>query len=631
MFIIKIIEELKEYCEQEKPIGALLLTGEWGCGKTHLIKNELNNELKDSHILIIVSLFGMNSVEDIKTDIKRKWLFAHLGSKQQEKIDLDKLGKCTASVKTIFEKLTNYLPGPVKPIMNGVFSLNFLDFVNVESMIGNKRVVLIFDDFERSNVSLNNLLGCINDYNENQNISTIIVANEEKINSNDNHIEYQVIKEKIIRRTVSYKPDSVSIVNSIINEIPDSDNDYKDFLKKNVGNIRKIFSGMIEDERAFNILKEKGDRKNLKENDSLENINNKRTLNIRSLKYAIHDFSRIFCLIKEIDIREKEKCLYSYITVVLSARAGLINQRDLYGTIIANSIIHRVYPGYYFSNYITSSIMEWIFSGEWDKNRILSELSDIKEREKATKPEDKVRTNWVLYLDESDVIDGYPKLLERAYDGRLELNDYVYILYNRYLAKNNSIILPEIDWNKIQKGVQAKINSLLSSYKEPDYKYKKLDSTVQDNFSKEEKLVYEMIESFWYSDLQILENNKKKYIEEIEKDPIVAFCDIKNMRLNIFDDEVIGVSLTAFKKISNADKAFFVGYFIRFWKFNLDYGEFDNKQFIDATEIIKKELENFMKDCEIQKLYIVCFHTNVFIEKINELIIEYGDKYITEN
>ena len=275
--------------------------------------------------------------------------------------------------------------------------------------------------------------------------------------------------------------------------------------------------------------------------------------------------------------------------------------------------------------------MEWIFSGEWDKNRILSELSDIKEREKATKPEDKVRTNWVLYLDESDVIDGYPKLLERAYDGRLELNDYVYILYNRYLAKNNSIILPEIDWNKIQKGVQAKINSLLSSYKEPDYKYKKLDSTVQDNFSKEEKLVYEMIESFWDSDLQILENNKKKYIEEIEKDPIVAFCDIKNMRLNIFDDEVIGVSLTAFKKISNADKAFFVGYFIRFWKFNLDYGEFDNKQFIDATEIIKKELENFMKDCEIQKLYIVCFHTNVFIEKINELIIKYGDKYITEN
>jgi len=74
VFIIKIIEELKEYCEQEKPIGALLLTGEWGCGKTHLIKNELNNELKDSHILIIVSLFGMNSVEDIKTDIKRKWL-----------------------------------------------------------------------------------------------------------------------------------------------------------------------------------------------------------------------------------------------------------------------------------------------------------------------------------------------------------------------------------------------------------------------------------------------------------------------------------------------------------------------------------------------------------------------------
>lgn len=631
MFIIKIIEELKEHCKLEKPIGALLLTGEWGCGKTHLIKNELDNELKDSHILIIVSLFGMNSVEDIKTYIKRKWLFAHLGSKQQEKIDLEKIGKCTASIKTTFEKLANYLPGPAKPIMNGVFSLNFLDFVNVESMVGNKRVVLIFDDFERSNVSLNNLLGCINDYNENQNIPTIIVANEEKIKSNDNHIEYQVIKEKIIRRTVSYKPDSVSIVNSIINEIADSDNDYKYFLKKNAGKIRGIFSGMIEDERELNILEEKYDRKNLKENDSLNNINNKRTLNIRSLKYAIQDFSRLFCLIKEIDIREKEKCLSSYITVVLSSRAGLVSQRNLYGTIFSNNIIHRVYPGYYFSNYITPGIMEWIFNGKWDKNRILSELNDIKESEKATEPEEKVRTNGVLYLDESDVIDGYPKLLEKAYNGRLELNDYLKILYNRDIARNNKIILPEIDWNKMQIGVQAKINSLLSSYKEPDYKHKILNSTVKDNLSKEEKLVYEMIESFWNSDLQILENNKKKYIEEIEKDPIHAFRDIEKMRLNIFDYEVVGVSLTAFKKISNADKESFIYYFIRFWKFNLDYGEFDNKQFIDATEKIKKELENFMKYCETKELYIVCFHTNEFIKKINELINEYSNKYITEN
>lgn len=27
------IEELEYYCEEPQPVGALMLTGEWGCGK----------------------------------------------------------------------------------------------------------------------------------------------------------------------------------------------------------------------------------------------------------------------------------------------------------------------------------------------------------------------------------------------------------------------------------------------------------------------------------------------------------------------------------------------------------------------------------------------------------------------
>ncbi len=32
------LEELKYYCVEPQPVGALMLTGEWGCGKTYLLR-----------------------------------------------------------------------------------------------------------------------------------------------------------------------------------------------------------------------------------------------------------------------------------------------------------------------------------------------------------------------------------------------------------------------------------------------------------------------------------------------------------------------------------------------------------------------------------------------------------------
>lgn len=52
-----IIEELKYYCNEPQPVGAIMLTGEWGCGKTYLLKNELTEIMKDTHIFIHLSLF----------------------------------------------------------------------------------------------------------------------------------------------------------------------------------------------------------------------------------------------------------------------------------------------------------------------------------------------------------------------------------------------------------------------------------------------------------------------------------------------------------------------------------------------------------------------------------------------
>lgn len=44
--LMKTVDELVYYCHECEPVGALLLSGEWGCGKTYLIEHELKMHLQ---------------------------------------------------------------------------------------------------------------------------------------------------------------------------------------------------------------------------------------------------------------------------------------------------------------------------------------------------------------------------------------------------------------------------------------------------------------------------------------------------------------------------------------------------------------------------------------------------------
>ena len=67
------LRELVHYCKHPNPLGVFMLTGEWGAGKTHLIETELAETLKDTHVIVRVSMYGMNSIEQLRAEIKKKW------------------------------------------------------------------------------------------------------------------------------------------------------------------------------------------------------------------------------------------------------------------------------------------------------------------------------------------------------------------------------------------------------------------------------------------------------------------------------------------------------------------------------------------------------------------------------
>lgn len=67
------LDELLYYCKEENSFGALMLTGQWGCGKTYLVDHDLPEQLGDSYIVLRLSLFGVSSIEDIHQKVKKAY------------------------------------------------------------------------------------------------------------------------------------------------------------------------------------------------------------------------------------------------------------------------------------------------------------------------------------------------------------------------------------------------------------------------------------------------------------------------------------------------------------------------------------------------------------------------------
>lgn len=65
--------ELIGYIDSKETCGAMLLTGQWGCGKTHLINNLIKQTAVDGkYVMIVISLFGVDSITMLNNKIKER-------------------------------------------------------------------------------------------------------------------------------------------------------------------------------------------------------------------------------------------------------------------------------------------------------------------------------------------------------------------------------------------------------------------------------------------------------------------------------------------------------------------------------------------------------------------------------
>ena len=226
-----IKEVIKEYLCTPNTQYALLINGDWGSGKTYFWEHEIVNIIDNiqpsqkkkrlSHIYI--SLNGISKIETIAQDLFIK-LVPFL---RNEKNSYFKGGiKVVSNIaNTISKKVTG---SSVEDLFRGV-SIELFNFSDI---------VVCFDDLERCKVSIEEVLGFLNNLVEHKKLKAIILSNEKEILKENN--KYQKIKEKTIGRTLSLEVEMKDILPLIFKRYKDENKEYFDFLNNQKDFILKL-------------------------------------------------------------------------------------------------------------------------------------------------------------------------------------------------------------------------------------------------------------------------------------------------------------------------------------------------------------------------------------------------------
>ncbi len=202
-----MLNGIRNYLSMEST-GALMVSGEWGCGKTYHIEKVIIPTLRqDGWNPTKVSLFGIESVNEIPLRIAANYKRTEKENKKLWQYDWikEKAGKVVAK-GTQFASSISWLESFVD--MKTLVSTNS---GLLYKLIPTEKTVIILDDIERviDTIDVHTLLGAINELVEQRGYKVVVIANNSYMQQKSE--AKLVFKEKVIEKTLVYEPDVVSI------------------------------------------------------------------------------------------------------------------------------------------------------------------------------------------------------------------------------------------------------------------------------------------------------------------------------------------------------------------------------------------------------------------------------------
>ena len=465
-----LVESILDYVRADYTDYAIMINGEWGSGKTHFWNNKIRKKIDSmkfngkQYKTIYMSLYGISNLEDISkkifietTQLMDKNLKKYMN--QHEEMTIPEYAKTGLDMANLFGVSAN----------EG--KIDYEEFFSTDDK------VLCFDDLERANVDVIDILGYINNFVEHDHIKTIIICNEKELSTKikssnlemktfiatyildkegelqdnnkpmvekikdqienvfDKANDYERIKEKLIGETFEYAPKFDYIINGILIRYED-DPDLERFYRTNINLIISTF-------------KKSGTR------------------NLRILKHALKDFQKIYQVVtqkypdisnrviqtmliftiaisfeikagkvtkdKFIDIKNNEE----YKAILVSSRV-LMDNRQFYIKEFDNNYYYNFKSEYRFFKFIEYYVRTRIFDMKLFKENMETIRNTVDTENLPAYKRLLTEEYWKISDDQFDNI--IKEVLEQVKEGKLKLIDIVKLFaYFSYFSRKGLI------------------------------------------------------------------------------------------------------------------------------------------------------------------------------------------------
>ena len=330
----EIIKIISEYIENKNTDYAIMIDGEWGSGKTYFWNHKVKNKIESlqlngrKYTTIYMSLYGISNLEEISKKIFIET--TQLMDKNLKKY-MDSHGQTTIPeyAKTGLD-MANFF-GVTK---NG-------EKVDYEAFFSTDDKVLCFDDLERANVDVVDILGYINNFVEHDHIKTIIICNEKELATKfkSSNIEMKTfiatyLLDKQNELTKGEEKPMVEKIRDKIEYVFDNANDYERIKEKLIGEtfeyapkFNYIINGLLmRYENNPDLIRFLRENTNL----IISTFNKSGTRNLRILKHSLNDFKKIFEIVNKAypntKLRVLQTMLIFTIAVSFEIKAGKITK-----------------------------------------------------------------------------------------------------------------------------------------------------------------------------------------------------------------------------------------------------------------------------------------------------------------
>ena len=293
-----LVESILDYIRSDYTDYAIMLNGEWGSGKTYFWNNKIRPKIESMQLngkrytAIYMSLYGISNLEEISKKIFIET--TQLMDKNLKKF-MDASG-----VKNIPEYAKT-----------GLDMANFFgvtqngDRIDYGQFFSTDDKVLCFDDLERANVDVIDILGYINNFVEHDHIKTIIICNEKELSTKlkNSNLEMKTfiatyLLDKENKLNIKTDKPMVERIRDTIEYVFDKANDYERIKEKLIGETFEyapeftyIINGLLmRYENCPDLIRFLRENTNL----IISTFNKSGTRNLRILKHSLTNFKKIF-------------------------------------------------------------------------------------------------------------------------------------------------------------------------------------------------------------------------------------------------------------------------------------------------------------------------------------------------